>query len=112
MTLAAVSLSQANEWKLHENSRSDGTPALVRKVATGPGGKKVTLNLIEFSTNDFTLQVVDQGNDQKNRKYSNLRDAMEKTGCVAGLNGGFYVGRAFMRIIWFRFLLRNVKHGQ
>ncbi|MDF1753936.1 MAG: phosphodiester glycosidase family protein [Verrucomicrobiales bacterium] len=82
--------SKGEEWKLLEDSRSEETPVQIRKDAVSPDGKKVSLNLVEFSSKDFTLKVVDQGDDQSNRPFSNLRDAMEKTGCVAGLNGGFY----------------------
>lgn len=81
--------AQGEDWKLLEDSRTEGPPTLVKKIAQS-GSNKVTLTLVEFSTNDFTLKVVDQGSSQDDLKYSNLRDAMEKNGCVAGLNGGFF----------------------
>jgi uncharacterized protein YigE (DUF2233 family) len=87
---ASLCISRAEDWKLKEYSKSEASPALVRVVVENSQRDKVTLTLCEFSSKDYTLKVVDQGNDQNNRKYSNLRDAMEKNGCIAGLNGGFY----------------------
>lgn len=86
----AAGVSHGDDWKLVDSSTSSGTPTLVKKVAQSSTGKRVTLSLCKFSTKEFTLKVVDQGNNQETRKYTNLRDAMEKTGCVAGVNGGFY----------------------
>lgn len=80
----------ANSWELAEQTSSEGTPKLLKKIATNHLGKRVTLNLCAFSTKDYTLKVIDQGNDPEARKYSNLRDAMEQNGCIAGLNGGFF----------------------
>jgi uncharacterized protein YigE (DUF2233 family) len=82
--------SGAEEWRLLEYTKSKAAPALVKIVVENREGKKVSLNLVEFSSKDYTLKVVDQGNDQDDRKYANLRDAMEKNGCIAGINGGFY----------------------
>lgn len=79
----------ANSWQVVDEKISEGKPTLIKKVVSD-GSARVSLNLVAFSTKDFTLQVVDQGSDQSARKFSNLRDAMEKTGCTAGLNGGFY----------------------
>ena len=81
---------RAGDWKLIDSKKGEGKAAFLRKIVADSTGRKVTLNLCSFSTNDFTLRVVDQGPNQEGRKFSNLRDAMEKTGCVAGVNGGFY----------------------
>lgn len=83
-------IASANTWKVVEETKADGKPATVKKVVANHTGTRVTLNLCSFSTRDFTLRVVDQGANQSDRKFTNLRDAMEKNGCVCGLNGGFY----------------------
>ena len=85
----ASSFSVADTWQLDSETITEAKPSLVKKVAT-KGASKVTLNLCAFSTKDYTLQVVDQGNNQEARNYTNLRDAMEKNKCVAGVNGGFF----------------------
>ncbi len=83
--------AQETTWKLVENTRTEGAgTTLIKKVAASSNGEKVTLTLVEFSSKKFTLRVVDQGNNKEARNFANLRDAMEKTGCVAGLNGGFF----------------------
>lgn len=81
---------KAGTWELASEEIDKGDPVYIRKTVQDESGQRVSLHLCKFSTDDYTLQVVDQGSDQENRKYSNLRDAMEKNGCVAGLNGGFY----------------------
>ncbi len=83
------SAAVAQTWKETSSKTTGDSPALIRKTVSN-GSRTVTLNLSKFSTNDFTLRVVDQGNDSASRRYSSLRDAMEKTGCIAGINGGFY----------------------
>jgi uncharacterized protein YigE (DUF2233 family) len=82
--------AQETSWKLTENTRGEGVPTLIKKVATSSQGDKVTLTLVEFSSKSFTLKVVDQGSKKEARKFANLREAMEKNGCVAGVNGGFF----------------------
>ncbi len=78
------------EWKLVESSEVDGEPKLIKKIVSKGSGRKVTLYLCAFSTNDYTLKVVDQGSSQSSPRYRNLREAMEKNGCTAGVNGGFF----------------------
>jgi exopolysaccharide biosynthesis protein len=90
LSFGGTQLARGNDWKLIDSYNGKGKPALVRKIVVNSAGKKVTLNLCSFSTNDFTIKVVDQGANQDARKFTNLRDAMEKSGCVAGVNGGFY----------------------
>lgn len=85
-----VPVVNAEQWKLVENQSSGGKPALVRKVVANSVGRKVSLTLCAFSTKDFTLKVVDQGNNQTAPKYRNLKEAMEQRRCVAGVNGGFF----------------------
>ena len=85
-----IAPAEAGNWRLVENSASGKSPALVRKVVADDSGRRVTLQLFSFNTRNFTLKVVDQGDNQGARKYQNLRDAMEQSGCVAGVNGGFY----------------------
>jgi len=87
----SVGIAQETTWKQVESIRTEGGgTALIKKVAASSDGNRVTLTLVEFSSKDFTLRVVDQGGNKDARKFANLRDAMEKTGCVAGLNGGFF----------------------
>lgn len=80
----------AGDWKLVEETRSEASPVLVRKSVENETGRQVSLTLCLFETGDYTLQVVDQGDEPGARKYANLRDAMEQNGCVAGVNGGFF----------------------
>lgn len=86
----AVAWAPAADWVVSRQSRGEGKPALVRKEVAHPGGGKASLQLAAFSSKDFTLRVVDQGDDPSARRYANLREAMEKNGCVAGVNGGFF----------------------
>lgn len=83
-------LTAAGDWKLVEESRSEASPILVRKSVENEAGRQVSLTLCLFQTGDYTLQVVDQGDEPGARKYANLREAMEQNGCVAGVNGGFF----------------------
>ncbi len=80
----------AEEWRLLESEKTEATPVWIRKTVLNGEGRKVSLNLCLFHTRDYTLKVVDQGDDQRGRRYANLQEAMEKNGCVAGVNGGFY----------------------
>ena len=90
LSCAGSEAARAGKWKLIDSKKGEGKAAFVRKIVADSTGRKVTLNLCSFSTNDFTLRVVDQGSNQEARKFANLREAMEMTGCVAGVNGGFY----------------------
>ena len=89
--LAFVGVFTAHaDWQVVESTKSDAKPHFIQKIVEGNDGRRVTLYLCLFNTEKFTLKVVDQGDSTAGRKYQNLRDAMEKTGCVAGVNGGFF----------------------
>ncbi|MEM7699440.1 MAG: phosphodiester glycosidase family protein [Verrucomicrobiota bacterium] len=84
-----ISTVLAGPWKEISRTVSGVSPVLIEKRVSNQS-REVGLTLCQFSTSDFTLRVVDQGNSDSDRRFSHLRDAMEKTGCLAGVNGGFY----------------------
>ncbi len=98
--VAALSLAllgssvRAQGWRVTDETRQTyGDVELIDKRVTGVG-RSVQLTLVAFSTKDYGLKVIDQGSNQKQRKYSNLKAAMQAVSARAGVNGGFY-GRDF-----------------
>ncbi|MEO0413851.1 MAG: phosphodiester glycosidase family protein [Verrucomicrobiota bacterium] len=77
------------QWRVISSDSTEAQP-VYHKVVVSDAKSRVALYLCEFSTSDYALRIVDQGKDQANRRFTNLSDAMHRTGCSAGLNGGFY----------------------
>jgi len=71
----------ADEWTVI----SDKSSKKIRK-----GDREVRVWVAEFKESEAAMKIVDQGNSARERKYESLKVAMEKTGAIAGCNGGFF----------------------
>ncbi len=79
------------EWKLEGTetapSPSPGVTHLVQTVRkTGPAGGEATLHFVSFNADSHHLRVIDQGSGGR----ESLAEAMLRTGCLAGVNGGYF----------------------
>lgn len=86
----------AADWQIAgepETSVSAIHPSLSyskRVLRRVPDGKTATVQLALFSSLDFRLEVIDLG-DGSAPVFSTVRDALQKNGCAAGVNGGFFM---------------------
>ena len=48
------------------------------------------MHLVVFDTSRFSLRVIDNGPRADRPQFTNLADAMKRSDCVAGINGGFF----------------------
>lgn len=79
------------EWKLAgtEAAPSPGegvTHSVQRVVQAGGSGGEATLHIVAFEADSHQLRVIDQGSAGR----ESLAAAMQRTGCLAGVNGGYF----------------------
>ncbi len=85
-----VQIASAADWQIvSSNQETRGVAGIEHlHVATenARSGDEADLHLAIFSSKTATLRVVDQASDQR----QDLAEVMEKEGCVAGVNGGYF----------------------
>lgn len=78
------------EWKLTgaETAASPGAGVthFVQTVRETGGGGEATLHFVGFEAAKHGLRVIDQGSGGR----ESLAEAMGRTGCLAGVNGGYF----------------------
>lgn len=78
------------EWKLTGTeaapSPGEGVTHSVQKVVQAGGSAEATLHFVSFEADSHHLRVIDQGPTGR----ESLADAMQRTGCLAGVNGGYF----------------------
>ncbi|MEM6600079.1 MAG: phosphodiester glycosidase family protein [Verrucomicrobiota bacterium] len=57
------------------------------EVASGSSCK---LSLMRFDTSEVDLKIISNGSEFKNPAYGSLQEALQRNGCLAGSNGGFF----------------------
>lgn len=97
LLLAACAPVRAADWRVEDQSPAqDPASALVveRKVVSkeGPGGTSSPrrIDLVWFHSDRHTFRVIDNGPPEQGR-YGSLAEAMQRNGCLAGCNGGFFL---------------------
>jgi uncharacterized protein YigE (DUF2233 family) len=96
LLLPALTSLRAADWSAEGRERlplpaaaasAEGLEAVqVRLAALRPEVPPVTAHVILFRPGKFTLKVV----DDPDVRHGNLRQAMEKIGALAGVNGGYF----------------------
>ncbi len=98
LLLAGMSLPvRASGWQIEDQSpaQDPASPILFeRKAVTkgDPAGAATPrrLDLVWFHADRHTFRVIDNGPPAQGR-YRSLAEAMERNGCLAGCNGGFFL---------------------
>lgn len=67
----------------------DGSTELV-KLNPKISGREVELTFLIFSEAEYRIRVIDNGKKRDSTEFENLKDAILRSGCVAGVNGGFF----------------------
>lgn len=91
---AAAPASPKSPWKITATAGETLAPGLtyLRNSLEKPapdGPLRAVLHLVRFESSRYAIVVIDQG-DTKPGRYRNLAEAMQRNGCVAGCNGGFF----------------------
>ena len=93
--LAVLSVCAATgaraQWNLAGTENLPGPGAGVTHVVqtvrqTGGGGREATLHFIGFEADAYHFRVIDQGSNGR----ESLAEAMQRSGCLAGVNGGYF----------------------
>jgi hypothetical protein len=86
------------EWKIEDQSvaQDPGSPFIHEKKVISKAGETGffstrTIDLIWFHAADYTFKVIDNGPDINAPVYPGLAAAMQRNGCLAGCNGGFFL---------------------
>jgi hypothetical protein len=83
----------AGEWRFRaEAERQQITPELSfakRTAVRASDGMEATVLLAFFTSKSFRLEVIDQGTEA-NPALGSFSQALRDSGCVAGVNGGFF----------------------
>lgn len=78
------------EWKLASTetapSPGDGVTHSVQKVTEVGGSAEATLHVVSFEAATYRLRMIDQGPTGR----ESLAQGMQRTGCLAGVNGGYF----------------------
>lgn len=85
--IAALLPHTATAWSVDEIEKLGGSDGVEheRRVLSR-GSQKAILHVAYFDSTKHDLRVVDDGAN----RYSNLADAMARTGALAGVNGGYF----------------------
>ena len=93
-----ITLDTFGDWKIDDQSPAqsrDSSLILERKLISqnGESGFFSTrrIELVWFNAADFTFKVIDNGPIIEQPVYPGLVSAMQAHGCIAGVNGGFFL---------------------
>lgn len=66
------------------------SPSPIRQETFKSASGAITMHIVVFDRSRYSLRVIDNGNRPAQPKFANLADAMQRRGCLAGINGGFF----------------------
>lgn len=86
----SVTRTASAEWAAvaseKENAAVPGVFHLSSRLTDNASGETAELHMAMFNAKSATLRVIDQPNESD----SDLSEAMQKAGCLAGVNGGYF----------------------
>jgi hypothetical protein len=94
----SFALNAFGDWKIEDQSpaqRPDSPLIFERKLISQSGESgffsSKRIDLVWFNATDFTFKVIDNGPMIEQPVYPGLVAAMQAHGCLAGVNGGFFL---------------------
>ncbi len=85
---ASVVLNSTGTAQEADPRRSNASPTV--RYARFDTQSGAAVHLVVFDPSRYTLRVIGNGTRAERPKFRNLADAMQRNGCVAGINGGFF----------------------
>lgn len=92
----ACTALQASDWRILDRESNFLQQGLIYCTYTFKQSSRVELRFVRFRSEAYSLVVLDNGNRRDALNFGSLQKAMEKSGCVAGTNGGFFQPTTFL----------------